>query len=232
MIRVRIALILLFILSLGVFLVSQQTSAAPEKPKPDDPFNERLLEIAKNYVSYGRVDDDMRWAPTACRPSNDLKPGVAHFSASKDEGTHGRKLYSLFAKNGRTYKAPDKDKPVEVGQVVVKESWVPEEVTDPKQKHEIIVRKQEGKAGRATELTDHFLPYAEKDGKTYHAAKQSELFIMFKMDPKTADTDEGWVYGTVTADGKKVTSAGKVESCMKCHQKASHDRLFGMPEKQ
>jgi hypothetical protein len=233
MIRVRIAIILLFILSVGVFALIQQTSAAPERPKPEEPFNERLLEIAKNYGSYGRIDDDMRWAPTACRPPTDLKPGVARFSASKDENTHGRKLYSLFAKSGRTYRTLEKDKPVEVGQVVVKESWVPEEVTDAKQTQAIIVRKQDGKSkdGRASELTDHFLPYAEKDGKTYHAAKQSELFIMFKMDPKTADTDEGWVYGTVTPDGKRVTSAGKVDSCMKCHQKAAHDRLFGMPEK-
>ena len=52
---------------------------------------------------------------------------------------------------------------------------------------------------------------------------------MFKLDPQTPDTDEGWVYGTVTPDGKKVTSAGKVESCMKCHQRAPHDRLFGLP---
>jgi hypothetical protein len=54
---------------------------------------------------------------------------------------------------------------------------------------------------------------------------------MFKVDPKTKDTDNGWVYGTVTADGKKVTSSGKVESCMKCHQDAPHDRVFGLPEK-
>ncbi len=81
------------------------------------------------------------------------------------------------------------------------------------------------------EQADHFLPFAEKDGKIYHAAKQADLFIMFKVDPKTKDTDKGWVYGTVTADAKKVTSSGKVESCMNCHQDAPHDRLFGLPEK-
>jgi hypothetical protein len=53
---------------------------------------------------------------------------------------------------------------------------------------------------------------------------------MFKLDPKTPGTDEGWVYGTVSADGKQVTSAGRVESCMRCHQKAPHDRLFGLPK--
>ena len=54
---------------------------------------------------------------------------------------------------------------------------------------------------------------------------------MFKTDPQTPGTDEGWVYGTVTPDGQQVTSAGRVESCMMCHQGAPHDRLFGLPEK-
>jgi hypothetical protein len=222
---------LLLILGLSAFAVVYHASAADEKPKPAEPFHDQLLEIAKNYVNYGRVDDEMRWAPTACRAPIDPKPGVARFSASKDEDTHGRKLYSVFAKNGAAYLRPEKNAPVAVGQVLVKESWVPEEVTDPKEKKEIIVHKSMDKGDKSLDRGDHFLPYATKDGKTYHAAKQSELFIMFKMDPKTPDTDEGWVYGTVTPDGKKVTSAGKVESCMKCHQDASHDRLFGMPQK-
>jgi hypothetical protein len=229
--RTRFSLALLGILGLGMLALVHSATAADEKPKAAEPFHDQLLDIANNYVSYGRVDDEMRWAPTACRPPIDPKPGVARYSASKDEDTHGRKLYSLFAKNGTTYQNLEKGKPVAVGQVLVKESWVPEEVADPKEKQEIIVRKSKDKGDKSLDRGDHFLPYATKDGKTYHAAKQSELFIMFKMDPKTADTDEGWVYGTVTPDGKKVTSAGKVASCMKCHQDASHDRLFGMPQK-
>jgi len=224
------SLALLMILGMGTLPLLQSASAPDEKPK-SQPFHDQLLDIAKNYISYGRVDDEMRWAPTACRPPTDPKPGVARFSESADKDTHGRKLYSVFAKNGTTYQNLEKGKPVAVGQVLVKESWVPEEVTDPKQKQEIIVHKSKDKGDKSLDRGDHFLPYATKDGKTYHAAKQSELFIMFKMDPKTPDTDEGWVYGTVTPDGKKVTSAGKVESCMKCHQDASHDRLFGMPQK-
>jgi hypothetical protein len=51
---------------------------------------------------------------------------------------------------------------------------------------------------------------------------------MFKLEPGTPGTDAGWVYGTVTPDGKQVTSAGRVESCMGCHQDAPHDRLFGL----
>src|SRR5436190_351218 len=69
---------------------------------------------------------------------------------------------------------------------------------------------------------------ARKGDKLFKATKQADLFIMFKLDPKTPGTDNGWVYGTVTPDGKTVTSAGRVESCMKCHQDAKADRLFGL----
>jgi hypothetical protein len=53
------------------------------------------------------------------------------------------------------------------------------------------------------------------------------LFIMMKLDPATPDTDHGWVYGTVAADRVTVTSAGRVASCMGCHESAGFDRLFG-----
>ena len=51
---------------------------------------------------------------------------------------------------------------------------------------------------------------------------------MFKAPPRTIGTDNGWVYGTVTSDGKTVTSAGRVATCMNCHKEAKHDRLFGL----
>jgi hypothetical protein len=203
-------------------------------PAPDvtnrESFHERLLEIARTYKDFGRLDDEFRWAPELCRMP---RPGVARFSGSKDEDTHGKKLYSLFVKERREYLAMEKDKANAIGQVVVKESWVPEEVTDAKEERKIITTEGKPKDKDADRfdrsfLGDHFLPYASKDGKTYRAAKQADLFIMFKMDPKTPETDHGWVYGTVTADGKKVTSAGKVASCMKCHQDAGHDKLFGL----
>ena len=53
---------------------------------------------------------------------------------------------------------------------------------------------------------------------------------MVKLDPSTPDTDAGWVYGTVSADGKQVNASGRIASCMKCHQQAKHDRLFGLPK--
>src|SRR6266849_6940556 len=96
----RFSLALLTMLGVGTLALVQSAPAPDEKPKAAEPFHDQLLDIAKNYVSYGRVDDEMRWAPTACRPPTDPKPGVARFSESTDTDTHGRKLYSVFAKSG------------------------------------------------------------------------------------------------------------------------------------
>jgi hypothetical protein len=68
------------------------------------------------------------------------------------------------------------------------------------------------------------------DGQPIAAAstQKNGLFIVMRMGPSTPNSDEGWVYGTVTADGTKVTSAGRVQSCMECHVGAPHERLFGL----
>src|SRR5436190_806504 len=47
--------------------------SAPREAKPEKPFTNhkafhpRLLEIAREYETYGRVDDEYRWAPWLCR---------------------------------------------------------------------------------------------------------------------------------------------------------------------
>lgn len=189
-------------------------------------FHERLLAIAQSYPLYGRLDANPLWAPVDCR----APVGTAHVSASKDTGTHGQKLYSLFVKQPDVYLDLAKQSPV--GQVIIKESWVPELVKDPAKAPQAVVsrtlkvRTEDGKSVK--EVRDHFPPYAQQDGKLYHAARQGDLFIMYKLDPATSDTDQGWVYGTVTVEGRKVTSAGRVASCMGCHQQAGKDRLFGL----
>ncbi|MGH7174546.1 MAG: hypothetical protein ACRELF_00710 [Gemmataceae bacterium] len=208
------------------------------------PFHARLLEIAARYPEYGRVDDEMRWGVITCDPTPSPSPPKLRVSASMDSQTHGRKLYSIFARISERgcYFAEGKANPV--GQVVVKESWIPEEVLDKGQQLESIQRKGLTKdivdSTKTIEVGDFLMPeaveyslvaYARKNGHLYHAAKQGPLFIMFKMAPTTPDTDEGWVYGTTTADGREVLSAGRVESCMNCHSKAPHDRLFGLPQK-
>jgi hypothetical protein len=188
---------------------SEPNDSSGSAPTKDKKFQEKVKAAAAAYILFGRVDDETRWAPELCRQP---LPGQARFSRSSDETTHGQKLYSLFAKNRDAYMAaPGMAAPV--GQVIVKQSWAPEEAKDVKAVPEITL--------------GDFNPYAKRDGKVYKASKLVGLYIMMKLDPKTADTDEGWIYGTVTADGETVTSAGRVESCMKCHE-TKKDRLFGL----
>jgi len=167
------------------------------------------------YEAWGRVDDQLRWAPFLCAiPS----PGVARPSASPDEATHGQKLYSVFAKNHDAYPAgPHTD------QVVVKQSWIPELVSDADAGYAPTSARFDAGA------QDHFYGYALGDGGIlYRASALAGLFLMFKLPTDTAETDQGWVYATVAATGE-VTAAGRIPLCMGCHASAPHERLFGVP---
>jgi hypothetical protein len=173
-------------------------------------FHERARAIAAEYQQWGRVDDELRWAPFLCRlPS----PGIAWFSKSEDATTHGQKLYSVFAKHRTAYPAgPHTD------QVIVKQSWTAERAEG--------VTFDPTSARQPT--ADHFYPYAQKDGTVYRAATPAGLYIMFKVDPATPDTDAGWVYATLSP-ANQVTASGRIASCIRCHERAEHERLFGVP---
>jgi hypothetical protein len=182
-------------------------------------FAEAARDFAATYVSWGRVDDEWRWAPALCRIP---LPGVARVSESNDPATHGQKLYSVFAKLRAAY--PEGP---QTGQVVVKQSWRTEEVTDADAGY-APTQWRPADGGSAT-TDDHFYPYAKgEDGGVFHATEFAGLYIMWKVDPATPDTDEGWVYATILPSGE-VTAAGRVSSCMGCHEEATHERLFGVP---
>lgn len=200
----------------------------------------RFLAVAGEYRAYGRVDDEMRWAPFLCRMP---MPASAHVSKSRHASTHGRKLYSLFAKDRDAYVSVTDGRPVAVGQVIVKESWLPTQVDSddvPPRSHTEPVPGAPDPTPAGDPTTepgiglfgagDHFHPYARgEDGKVFRAAERGPLFIMVKAAGDDApDTDQGWIYGTVTPDGAQVTAAGRIPSCMKCHAEAPHDRLFGL----
>jgi hypothetical protein len=199
----------------GVLLLSSHAGRGTPGPA-NGPFDVRLRAIAKDYLAWGRVDGEARLAPTDCRAP---VPAEARVSRSEDAKTHGQKLYSLFAKDRTAYLGAAKV-PNPVGQIVVKQSWLPIEVPDDG--GPLRAKAVQADGGR-------FIPLIRKDGKLLKAGKQADLFVMFKLDPQTPGTDQGWAYGTVTPDGTRVTSAGRVGSCMRCHAKADHDRLFGLP---
>src|SRR5437868_5144601 len=100
----RIAVLAAVLLATASMWKLVWTAPAPAEP----PFHEQLKKAAAEYRNYGRVDDELRWAPYLCRGP---MPAVARFSASKDERTHGQKLYSLFVKDRAAYLRLDPKKP-------------------------------------------------------------------------------------------------------------------------
>lgn len=224
-------------------------TSVPDAPPELKPSRERLagvdladrkaldavvLEIAREYKSYERVSDWANWAPERCR-----EPPLtgAQASASNDQSTHGRKLYYLFARDADDYTwmswaTKDKDKKpftAALGQVIVKETFAPVELKpdeaippapppDPDDPNRGF--------RRARTMPDTYA--IGPDGKVFHTGDPTGLFIMAKVAPADkAGTDQGWIYATVSADLKSVTAAGRIESCMDCHTKTKHDRLFG-----
>jgi hypothetical protein len=168
------------------------------KEANDPAFHKILLEAAKNYVSWGQVDSKQRFSPILCRPAS---PGGTVFSPprisqSDDAGTHGKKVYFLYAKDPGAYI----DDPLQVsGQTLVKESFFPKEGSNSSDPTKVI------------------------PGEKY------ALFVMSKVENIGGkNTDKGWIYGTLSPDGKTVTSSGLVQSCMGCHAQATRDRLFGL----
>ncbi|HYG78565.1 MAG TPA: cytochrome P460 family protein [Planctomycetota bacterium] len=214
---------------LSVPLWAGEASAAKGETAVNDPaFHARLLEIAGEYLGYGRVDDQHRWAPYLCK----MAWSVPRMSAADEGAPHAQKLYFIFAKDRKAYLALKS----EPGQVVVKESWTPKEVP-ANTKQDFIEEKAVLPKELPKDIPDEQIPhfdtwsrFAKKGEKLYHAENKAGLFIMFKLDSKTPETDKGWVYGTVNFDGKTVTSAGRVASCMGCHVEAKNDRLFGLPD--
>lgn len=176
---------------------------AAKKPDENNPrFQKQLLDVAADYQHFLPYDETPRIADSRCAFSQ----GTPMLSKSKDSGTHGQKVYYLYAKDMASYianeKAPD-------GQWLVKESFLP-------------AVPQTGDLGAK--------PVSQAKEKLEAGAKYG-LFIMMRLAPGSAgyqDTDDGWIYGTVTPDGKTVTAAGKVQSCMGCHLQAPHGRLFGV----
>ena len=210
----------------------------PDAPKPDTPkpppvaptpeqvaaWTTRLKTLAGSYRSLDRVDTLARFAPAMCRPVGG-GPRVP-LSTSEDETTHGRKLYALWSLDVEAYGAvtglpfrardPEKTKATAgvdgCSQVMVKEAF------------EAVEMKADE---RETRLADGLRP-AVRDGKRFKPGAATGLFVMFRLDPATPATDDGWVYGTVDPKGE-VTEVGRIASCMKCHVEAKGGRLFGLP---
>lgn len=184
-----------------------QEDEADIGPREELSVEDRLCEIAARLRSGGyTVVGGWNRANASC-----IDWGrTLNFSDAASRTPHSMKIYQPWARDAKAYfLAAEKNQPV--GQVIVKESWMPNEA--------------------AAEAITTGSALAERDGKKYMPDEPSELFIMFKDDPATPDTDEGWVYGIVTPDGKQVISSGRIASCVERHRQARHDRVFGAKPK-
>ncbi|MDA1265180.1 MAG: hypothetical protein O2816_08905 [Planctomycetota bacterium] len=174
------------------------------------------------YPTWRRFDDSARWAPALCRRP---PPNRARMSASRDEATHGRKIYSLYAKDRQAY-ADETLEEAPVGQVLVKESFHAEPVPDGTLPKGFPLLTSED-VDRLAE--DDWVPYVrDAAGREFRTGDRGPLFLMMKFAPDTPHTDQGWVYATIDADGV-ISSAGAIASCIACHQDAPRDRQFGLP---
>lgn len=182
----------------------------------DREFTRRLLEIADEYIEYTLIDPGSQLANGACSaPQSEFVP--PQISDVEGEVGHGKKLYFLFVRDAVAYSAAgEAESSQPIGQAVVKESWAAREIHDGRRPRAFTHR-----SGAPVRL------FAECDGRTFGADRQMELFVMFKLPPDVLGTDSGWVYGTVSPDLRRVTSVGRIASCIECHEQSPGDRLFG-----
>jgi hypothetical protein len=211
--------------------VAPAPAPAERRTDPDesvalDPrFEGVLLAAAADYRRWGRVDERPSLAPTLCRapvwPHDYGAPAHARLSKS-ERAPHGRKLYYLYAHDRHGYLQLGRTgAPPPIGTTIVKQSWTA--VPGKPKPAEPADGAGLGLAGAPPPVT-----WVDTDDGPLHAGEQADLFIISKLAPETPGTDGGWVYGTVTPDGKTVTSAGLVDRCIGCHEDAPHERLFGL----
>ena len=120
---------------------------------------------------------------------------------------HGKKLYHLYVSDPIAYAlASTSDRSAPVGLTLIKESHI---ALNP----EVAGLNARSVSGAEPAL----VPGAVTD-----------LFVMMKIgNAGMAETDAGWVYATASPQGE-IESIGMIESCIRCHEQADHDRLFGL----
>jgi hypothetical protein len=195
--------------------------APPPKPTLDARFVPAIRKAAAAYDKWGRVDERPNIAPDLCRaplPADYGSPSQVRLSAA-DDSPHGKKLYYLWASERATYLDAQQDIPV--GFAIVKQSFAARPSAPPAKL--VTEPSMFGPLGDPPPIT---WMQTEK-GEWLTTGAKKDLYIMTKVGNQ-AGADEGWIYGTVAPDGT-VTSAGRVQTCMSCHDEAAtREKLFGL----
>jgi hypothetical protein len=215
----HLGLLALLAPALAVSATGWADDAAPTR---DARFADAIHGAAAAYAKWGRVDERPNLAPSLCRaplPQDYGAPARVRRSEA-DDAPHGKKLYFLYASDRARYledAAPPVDLPV--GFSVVKESFA-------------AVATKDAPAAEAHDTVSTNAPppvttLLDDDGHRWKLGARKDLFVMVKVGD-VPGSDAGWIYGTVAPDGT-VTSAGRVASCMGCHDEAAtREKLFGL----
>lgn len=186
----------------GFFEGAEAWASARDPALDEGRLEDRLARAARTYLAWGRVDDELRWAPYLCRQPLPSRPRLS----AAEGGGHAEKLYFLYARDRAAYVAGREA----VGQVIVKESWTHRPVTPE----------------AAAQVHGAPLVAQTPSGATVEPDRAAGLFVMMRVDPRDPRGDHGWAYGTVSPEGR-VTSAGPLPTCRGCHVEAGPGRLFG-----
>lgn len=208
---------------LTVLLAVAGTSDADPEPAAtrDARHVDAILRAAKTYATWGRVDERPNIAPSLCRAPMPADYGSpAHVRMSKaDDAPHGKKLYYLYASDRSRYLDTAAELPV--GFTVVKQSFAALPTSDPP------AREPERDDVGVTSVPPPLTTVLDDNGKRLTLGPAKDLYVMVKVGD-VPGADDGWVFGTVAPDGS-VTSAGRVASCMGCHDDAAkREKLFGL----
>jgi hypothetical protein len=209
-------------------LVAAIACAPPvDAARPDRRFVPAVRAAATGYQAWGRVDEKPNIAPFLCRvPSGDDFGVASEVRQSRARtGAHGEKLYYLWASRRDAYLMLDRDADaLPVGFTVVKQSFSARPlVGDPPAVSRPGLFGTQDPSGAPAPI-----PWTRaKDGRRLQIDRPADLYVMVKVGAGPG-TDAGWIYGTVSPGGD-VTSAGRVTSCMGCHESARYERLFGLP---
>lgn len=182
------------------------TLPARAVPPSSDVLAALLHRTFAEYRSWGRVDDELRWAPWLCRMPLASR---ARLSAADPGTPHAQKVFFVYASDRDGYLTATSGRGVAPrGEIVVKESFSPSTlITDLQIPGGLVGEEREFRA-------------LERDGHRIGPGEFGGLYVLAKVGRE-------WSYGTLDATGT-ITAAGRIASCMGCHDDAPHDHLFGL----
>lgn len=167
-----------------------------------------LLDIVAGYDKLPLFNYTVKMAAVDTRPYNPNDPVVyppttIFKSRCMDSTAHGGKIFRLRVKDDSNY-AYDLTQPD--GQTIVMATY------NYTQSSKTL---GDGKSLRLNDST-HLIP-----------TTAGNFFVLYKSNAKAYKTDNGWMYGVVSGDGKRVISKGLLANCMGCHSQSKTDCMLG-----